>query len=357
VTIVLLATAAGATTPIPPAPIGLNVDGTSYALLSNNDEHRWRVSADGGQTFDSAKSVVLVRKAVPGAKGEFERQSFGYIWAPTCTAAKQTLLFRRTYFLPGQAKTIAAELYDTTYQASPANSAISSARIYINGKLALSAAGAYIRYQTAARLQAKYFVFGANTIDVVVVKRAQQGSLGRCKNNLTPPTPLGILINIHGDFEADLWLSKDNSVTTEFWNRIATDGNYHRLFIVGGTPRNLGPSGIYKGKLIVDISGGDMLVEKTVKTTGQGLRNCVVTQPNASSAHMDCDIYRLPAGTTAQATFRVLTKFDYKFDTVYVFSTASAYSFTADPHGNTNGWRRIYYFCSTTSTNPKCPAS
>lgn len=341
---------------IPPAPIGLDANGTSFAILSNASS-AWRVSADGGQTFGSVKNILLIRGAVSGAISAADRQPFSYIWAPTCTTAAQTLLFRRTYFLMGIPKTLAAELYDTTYQPSPANQAISSAKIFVNGTLAFSARGAYIRYQSAVRTQAKLFVFGKNTIDVVVTKRAQQGSYGHCKNNFNPPTPLGILISIRGDYEADLWLSKDSSTTTEFYERIATDGNYHRLFVVGGSPRNLGRSGIYKGKMTVDISGGDMLVERTATITGQGLRNCVVTKPSSYSAHMDCDIFEMSAGATARATFRVVSQFDYKFSTVYVFSTASANSVTSDPHLNTNGWRRIYYFCSTTATDPKCPAS
>src|SRR5882724_12604019 len=68
-----------------PAPIGLDVDGTEYALISNAG---WQVSTDGGTKFVAAKQVVLIRAAIPAAYYAIDRQNYAYIWAPTCVASK-----------------------------------------------------------------------------------------------------------------------------------------------------------------------------------------------------------------------------------------------------------------------------
>jgi hypothetical protein len=355
---IVLALAAGsgaARATIAPAPLGLDVDGTEFSLQSNHSS-AWKVSVNGG-AFEPVKLRKLIRAASSGARSATDRQPYGYIWAATCTAAQQTLKFRRSYYLPGRPKTLAASLSDTTFAAAPANRAISSAKIYINGKLAFSAAGAYLNTGSpAALVQARYFVFGYNTIDVVVVKRLRNGTYGQCKTSSNPPLPLALAFIIQGKYEADLWLSANSSVPQEFWKRVGVDENYHQLFVVGVTPKNLGPSGIYRGKLVVNFSGENLLVELKATISGTGLRNCVVTQPSSSTARMECDIYRMPAGTSVQASFRAATRIDRKFDVVYTFIRSDATTTTADPQLKTNGWRRYYYFCSKSSTDARCPA-
>jgi hypothetical protein len=337
---------------IAPAPLGLDVDGKEFVLISNSG---WKAKSNS-DAFEPAKIAVLIAKPVAGSKSAFYRQQYAYIWARTCTAAAQTVTFRRTFFLPGKPKTLGAELFDTTHQAAPANQAISSAKIYINGKLAFSSPGAYMRFAEAARPQRSYFVFGNNTIDVVVVKRAQTDTQGRCRSIGSAPEPLGVSFYIYGKYEADLWLSADSNTTQEFWRREPVDENLHVPVVVGATPENRGLSGIYKGTLVVNISvQGDLIFENKVNISGQGLRNCVVTAVGSYGARMQCDIFRMPAGAKPRATFRALAKFDYKFNVVSVFTNSDGTSPTFDPRLNTNGWRRFHYFCSKSSTDTRCP--
>ena len=90
---------------IPPAPLGLDRDGTIYALLSNS---RWFVSENGGG-FQLAKvGVIPVRTGNPDAISAFDRQDHAYIWAGRCTASRQVLIFRRDYYLPGPPKAFEA---------------------------------------------------------------------------------------------------------------------------------------------------------------------------------------------------------------------------------------------------------
>ena len=114
---------------------------------------------------------------------------------------------------------------------------------------------------------------------------------------------------------------------------------------------------MYSGKLIVDVSGGQLLVETKATISGFGLRNCVVTQPSSTTGHMECEVFRMPLGGDPRATFRVIAKQDGRFDVFSVFSRAQITSFTSDPDLDTNGWRRIHYFCSKSSTDSRCPPS
>ena len=304
-----------------------------------------------------SKTAVLISRPSPGAKTALLRQAFAFIWAPTCTAARQTLTFRRTYLLPGRPKTLGADLFDTTHHPRPADQAIASAKIYINGKLAFSAPGVFMRFAEVPRPAiTKHSVFGLNEIEVVVVKRAANGSRGQCKNNSRPPQPLGVSFYIHGQYEADLWLSNDSGETTEFWNRAAVDEDFRQLFIVGARPQNRGPSGVYSGKLIVDVSGGNCSLKRK-QPFPDSARNCVVTQPSSTTGHMECEVFRMPLGGDPRATFRVIAKQDGRFDVFSVFSRAQITSLTSDPDLDTNGWRRIHYFCSKSSTDSRCPAS
>jgi hypothetical protein len=126
-------------------------------------------------------------------------------------------------------------------------------------------------------------------------------------------------------------------------------------FNVGGQPRNLGPSGIYKGTLIVNFFAEDLAVDDRVTITGTGLRNCIVTHPSAANAHMECEIFKMPAGTIASAAFKVKARYNHAFDVVSAFAYINVVAAT-DPNLSTNTKRLFFYICSFDSTNPKCPS-
>src|SRR5882724_3227202 len=97
---------------LPPPPLGLDITGSSYAVVSNGG---WQVSTDGGAHFGPARQVVLIRAATPGATSALDRQNYADIWASTCVASQQKLIFRRTFDLPGPAKTFGAGFAANTF--------------------------------------------------------------------------------------------------------------------------------------------------------------------------------------------------------------------------------------------------
>jgi hypothetical protein len=332
----------------PPAPFGLDVYGKEYALLSNSG---WRASANGNATFVPVRVTSVIRPPAPGATDAEGRQQAAYMWARVCTASRQTVTFRRNYFLPGPPKTLGVDLWDSKSAVAPGNEAITSVKVYINGALAISLPGAYLRMPTAVRPHlAGLFRFGTNVVDVVVVKRAQNGNFGKCKYAL----PLGLYFLIKGAFEADFWLSPDRLKNNEQY--VKGTGNT-QLFIIGGSPRNLGPSGIYGGKLTVQIDGGEEITldPDGPTVTGQGLTNCKLTQPFKQRGLLECDVYRMPKGALPRATFRALVRFPPGYAIGQVFIARDGYGSSFDPHYETNGKRDFFYICGPAAANPKCP--
>lgn len=337
---------------VPPAPLGLNSSGSEYALVAND---LWKVSLNGSG-FVPAKEVVLIRGAIPGATGAVDRQDLAYIWASTCTASQQILIFRRTIFMPGPAKTFAAEFFDNT-GSSASNLAVASVSVRINDKPAFSFTGGTKNIPPTVATIPKLFKFGVNTIDVRVVKRAQSGtSFGRCRYG-TPPRPLGVYFNMHGEFESDLWLWSDRNTTTEVFVRLEGNAVLPLQFTV--SPRNLGLSGVQSGKLTTNIQVSNFqefgIASSTIEVDGDGLYNCKIVERSNFSAKVECDVYRMPPNSQAKLTFFTLLKSHPTYTTAWVFASTDIYSPTRDPRPQTNGWRRIRNFCGPAATDPRCP--
>lgn len=351
--LVCIAAAASAVAAIKPAPLGLDVNGREFALVSNGG---WKVSVNGSGKLPS-KEVQKIRDPVPGGTTAFDRQKLAYIWAKTCTDSKQTLTFRRTYFLPGPAKSFGVNLNDTVNASPPNATSISSVKILVNGKVAASAPGAYLQISAAPGKAAKLFKFGNNDIEVVVVKRPRNGVFGRCSTSGTPPRPLGVYFNIFGQFEADLWLSKAIGSTTEIFNRMR-NGQNAWPFRFKVDPRNLGPSGIYKGTLTVNITastvGGLVILEDTLRET-DGVKGCKVTMISSFQAKVECLLSRVGKGDKPSLSFIAGVTLLDSYDVAWVLANTLVGSPTADPKPQTNGWQRRHWLCHHTSTDSRCP--
>jgi hypothetical protein len=348
--LVLIAGVASAAAPT--APIGLDMDGREFALLSN---HLWTVP--GGA---DAKEVQVLTKARKGGTSARDRQNLAYIWASKCTAAKQTIVFKRSLFLPGPLKNFSASFSDTTGVSAPADRAIGGVRLFINGRHAFSIKGASTTLARTERGYPNLFKHGINTFEIHVIKRAEQKAkgIGLCKNG-NPAKPLGLLFALEGEFEADLWISNDSSRTEEDYDS-ATPGSTIEV-PVGVEPRNLGPSGVYKGTLTLHISASTVksLEIENVTAKGPEIEDCKVS-PDGTTAfqkRVDCAIDRLPPDRNRklEVVADALLTFHPSFTTAWIFVAAEINSPTRDPNGRSNGWRAIRYFCSPEATNPKCP--
>jgi hypothetical protein len=342
--------AGGASAAAPAAPIGLDVDGRAFALLSND---LWTVK--GGA---DAREVQVVTPARKGGTGARDRQDLAYIWARTCTAAKQTVVFKRSLFMPGPPKSLSATFSDTTNTSAPADRAIGGVALFINGRHAFSIRGAATTLPRTERGYPGLFRHGINTFEIRVTKRAEQkaSAIGLCKNS---GRPLGLLFALEGEFEADLWISNDGSRTEEEYEA-ATPGSTI-VVPVGVEPRNLGPSGVYKGKLTLHVSASSVksIEIEGVETKGPEIQDCKIS-PDGTTAfqkRVDCDIDRFPPSRARKLEFLADARLTFlpSFSTAWIFVAAEIYSRTPDPDGRSNGWRSIRYFCAPGATNPKCP--
>lgn len=333
---------------IPPAPLGLDRDGTAYALLTNST---WKVS-ENGSGFVPAKAVIPLASGNPAATSAFDRQERAYIWAKRCTDSQQVLVFRQTYYLPGPPKTFGVAIEDSTWQTAPSDRAISKTTLIINGATAFSVNGGRATVDLGKRY-AKLFKSGQNTVEVRVVKRARQGtSIGQCRHG-SPERPLGINFNFYGDFEADLWLSKDRNANPVIYVRQDPAALGLQIAI---RPENRGPSAIYKGALTINFSSINalsVLQPQSLRTTGRGIRGCEVTVPNP--LRIDCELFKMRPGDEPVVKFLLIVDLAPGYSQVQVSGGATITSPTRDVKFQTNGWNRTRIFCGPAATDPKCP--
>ena len=203
----------------------------------------------------------------------------------------------------------------------------------------------------------RLFRHGLNTIEIRVVKRAKSGtSIGRCQYG-NPPKPLGLQFAIYGEFEVDLWLSNDNSITHEKYVKQA--GGVTVVQPIGFTwLRNLGPSGAYRGTATLHISGSTLKAFKvlSVATRGVEIEDCKITVVSAFQSRVDCQIDRMPPdGPQRTVMANVRLTFYPTFSTASVFVAAEVYSPTRDLNGRSNGWRYLLTYCGPDASHPKCP--
>jgi hypothetical protein len=342
---------AGASAAAPTAPLGLDENGSQFALLSN---HLWTVKGA------DAREVQVLAKVRKGGTSARDRQSFAYIWASKCTAAKQTIVFKRSLFMPGPPKNFAATFFDSTGVSAPADRAIGGVKLLINGRHAFSIKGASTTLQRTERGYPSLFKHGINTFEIQVIKRAEQKakSIGLCKNS---GRPLGLAFALEGDFEADLWLSTDGGVTHEDYET-GTPGATE-VVPIALEPRNLGPSGVYKGTLTLHISASTVktLEIGDIAIKGAEIEDCKVSADGTTAfqKRVDCAIDRFPADRNRKLDFTVDAKLTFHPNlpsaVAWIFVAAELTSPTRDPNGRTNGWRAIRYICMPEATNAKCP--
>ena len=336
---------------VPVPPRGLDINGTEYALNSNG---LWAVSVNGGPFDSDAKQVVLIAEEREGGTSARDRQDYAYVWARRCTAASQTLVFRRAIFMPGPEKSFGMDFYDTTGSSAP-DLAIAGVRIYVNDRHIVSFQGGRWTVPRTDRHSPRVFKDGINIVKIHVTKRARNGTtIGQCQYG---GRPLGLSFSLHGEFEADLWLSNDSSITHEDYER-GTPGATE-IIPVAVPPRNLGPSGVYRGTLTLHISGSTLksLRVTAIRERAQEIEDCTTTRLSDFMVRVDCVIDRLHADRRRELDLvvDVTVTFHDLHTMAWVFVAAEFYSPTRDPNGRSNGWRAIRYICFPETDHPQCP--
>lgn len=337
----------------PPAPIGLDADGALYALLSNKG---WTIAGR------PAREVKVLRKATAGSRDVRERQDEAYIWAATCTLQAQQIVFQRTFFLPGPAKTLGA-VFEATNSFYANTRPIRYFQLRINGKLVLNVAGSLMdggRFTVAeaASSIARAIQYGNNVFEVEVGKAAQTTQTNKCVES---GTPLGFHFDIFGSFEADLFLTKTPNVIEDCYFKVDTPAKGMGLNVVKrfAAMQNLGPSGSYRPHINIKVvaTGSTEIAIANVATMGMTCEPPIVQSKVAW--FLDCDIDPWPQGLSPGLKFLAAAKLALDsggqpiFSKPYFQVKAILSSKTGDPKSsNVDEFRA--HLCQPASTDPKC---
>ena len=107
-----------------------------------------------------------------------------YLWAKTCTAAPQTVDFKKKMFLPGVPAVLEASL-------RPYKRPLTSMDILVNGRVLLATSKGVRKIELKGK--AGVFKFGQNTIELSARKGASKA-----------PCSAGVLMELHAHFAADV---------------------------------------------------------------------------------------------------------------------------------------------------------
>lgn len=265
-------------------------------------------------------------------------------------------MFRRTYFLPGPPKWFGADIETTSIVH---DQSIASVRVLINNHLAISAGGQRTRIDPTDKKFPQLFRYGENTVEVQVIKRARNGSVGLCRAG-NPPKPLGLRFRFNGIFEADLFLANPPFAKVQYFRVNDTTRQYTihsaRLY---SPLRNLGPSGAYFATLDVAIEASSFpgFAVSSLSMSGSEMRGCQISRSGPSAQRIACKIERWARGRTPGITFK--TNVDVRgledSDVRGIAFYGKVRTPTRDPNLANSSEYYTVYLCGRTATNPKCP--
>jgi hypothetical protein len=156
-----------------------------------------------------------------------------YVWAKRCTAAAQTVDFKKTMFLPGVPAVLEASLRHYTRP-------LRSMEILVNGRLLLKTTSAARRVDLKSRAGA--FRFGNNGLELVATK----GPTKKACNGSSGDT--AVLMELHAEFKADL------EVTIDPPNNTGT-----ALYVQHVTVKNNGPAAVDYGSIAYKVSTSNLV--------------------------------------------------------------------------------------------------
>ena len=341
-----------------PAPIGLDTFGTSYAMVLNKS---WKLVDSSDRR--EPKEVKIYHAADPDGAGAYDRQTDAYVWTGKCIRDEQTLVFKRTFWMPGPAKTFAAE-FEATNSANPATRPIANFRLLINGQVVADVDGAQM---TSIGITARYIIaettnifpqfirYGENDIVVEVTKRKQSAAQNKC---VEVTTPLGFRMHVYGIFEADLEVAKKVEAACYVeagWKHCFEKIGQDQDKIVGqvylATFRNRGPSAVYSATAFVDIIGSGASFSE-MSTAEVPVEGCIWRLATTTNFQLDCDVTKVPKSWTAKVVlyFYVPLHFSAARLTVKTRYTGR----TRDPVGENNFSNMTKTYCRPSATLERC---
>lgn len=332
------------------APIGLNFDGTRYALVSNS---LWRAEATGAGS-GPAKHIVLISKGDPQSTSELQRQDYAKVWAKSCIKGSQELILKRRYFLPGPAKTLGV-MFNPSFYGS-----IASVKVFINGFPAFGTKDGYLRINAEPNRHAKLLRYGSNDVEIRIMKRKESQFQGKCAQN---GSKLALDFQIYGEFQADVSLSKQASGPGESEHVYKTIGDGQRFIANFGkrfkAMRNRGPSGVYRATLTIRVnasssSGG--LEVGAISISGAEFEECQETEVSTHSWLLQCNIERWAPDKMIGVTFKAIMKLIPEIGkNVELTVDSTLFPRSGDPKGANNYDLLVAHVCRSALPGPACP--
>jgi hypothetical protein len=261
-----------------------------------------------------------------------------YVWSKTCTAAAQTVDFKKTVFLPGVPAVLQASL-------SAYKRPLKAMEVLVNGHVIVSATHAVHKVDLKSRASA--FKFGNNVIEISARKAASKKP---CNGS---ETDTGFLVELHAEFHADYEVTIDPPNNTS-----------SSLFIQFVTVKNNGPSASAYGSVAYAVSTGNL---QPLWKNGAGvdpnagvviyageavLSNCKYFSSGGYSTY--CVIGGLQPGQSERFTVKYLYKDPGgNFSDKWTESWGAA-SDTLDPNQANNGGKRPRGACRPPGNPPPC---
>jgi hypothetical protein len=230
-------------------------------------------------------------------------EPYVFVWAPSCTAAAQTVTFTRDVWLPGPPNLDGQFAY-TSYRLGSFYSSLKTIDLIINGKVIVHQNFPSSGYNTVPLTEtaAKAFKVGENSYEVRVHKAATTGACNAAKSDV-----VGVEFALSGHITTDLSVAQTDPTT---YRRIGPNETTVQPFVV--TMHNLGPSLIVTGTFHITVCCPDQLTlpgsesivaavikEKTGLTPVSG---CKLSPQSGQEFWIDCSIAGLAPGATASAT-------------------------------------------------------
>jgi hypothetical protein len=247
-----------------------NARAESFAIPSTDG---WEVKGTAVDGTKPARVVRVDRKPTPTSSDPLTRQGLAVLWAKKCTVEKQRLVFKRNVYLAGPEYKLGAAI---DFAAGSGSRGFKSGRILVNGREVLEVDGSGGRLDRPER--SKAFLFGNNTVEVIVVKRPNHSNR-RCNTAGTAPhRRTGVRWNIFGEFATDVGLPPQER---EEYFRLPEDALFSVNLPLDFTLRNKGPGGIARMPLHISFDA---------PVTGEP-HGTIVRVPRPANPVQSCEIF------------------------------------------------------------------
>ncbi|WP_395690943.1 hypothetical protein [Nocardioides sp.] len=341
----------------PAADADLSTASPAPPYLQGTGERFW---ASSNKAWSGARELTPDASSNPLSKPPGKADPDTVVWASRCTAAAQTVTFRRTLRLPGRPTKATFTIAPVFPFSVP--TPFKTFKLALNGATVTQGKLTGTPYSGPSIVLGpkvlKRFTDGNNTVAVTVVRGPLPKKQKRCNTSSADLT--GVVFRLFGDLDADLSLV-DASVPTTKYYPAATQVHA----VVNLSLTNKGPSGVIKGGIFkVRVGGISDLVNLSESTTqipgtfpsAPPLDQCETTtvtpKPNLV-VEIRCEMGAMPAGRVAHLSLGLEQTFA---STEFHEATSTLQWTVSHPMDSSSDNQRgaQIVWCGTLSTKPEC---